>query len=121
MSVELECSDLGCKGGPGGIKWKSPSLPYEQARIERDSHLLYNHQPPAQASTQNGGGGRSRFEKMKRPTISAGLSLKDWNYFKQEWECYKIDSHDPDAGRTLTRRGSEEAHGFYGGGQVKNN
>jgi len=40
---------------------------------------------------------------MKRPTISAGLSLKDWNFYKQEWESYKTDSHDPDPARTVNQ------------------
>ena len=40
---------------------------------------------------------------LKRPSISAGISLKDWNFFKQEWERYKTDSHDPDPGRTLNQ------------------
>ena len=43
MSIELECPDLGCKGGPGGAKWKSPLLLYWQAYKELDRHLLYNH------------------------------------------------------------------------------
>ena len=83
MSIEVGCPVLGCKETPEGTRWKSPKLPFEQADKMLQDHLLYNHQPPAQASVQNGGGGRSRFEKMKRPTISAGTSLKDWNYFKQ--------------------------------------
>ena len=41
--LELECPVLGCKEGPGGAKWKSPLLLYEQAYKELDRHLLYNH------------------------------------------------------------------------------
>ena len=40
---------------------------------------------------------------MKRPTISVGLSLKDWNFYKQEWERYKTDSHDPDPAITVNQ------------------
>ena len=40
---------------------------------------------------------------MKHPTISAGLSLKDWNFYKQEWERYKTDSHDTDPARTVNQ------------------
>merc|ERR1711888_571234 len=43
MSIELECPVQGCKEGPGGAKWKSPLLLYEQAYNELDRHLLYNH------------------------------------------------------------------------------
>ena len=41
--LELECPVLGCKEGPGGAKWKSPLLLFEQAYNELDGHLLYNH------------------------------------------------------------------------------
>ena len=40
---------------------------------------------------------------MKRPTISAGLSLKDWKFYKQEWERYKTDSHDTDPARKVNQ------------------
>ena len=41
--LELECPVLGCKEVPGGAKWKTPLLLYEQAHHELDLHLLYNH------------------------------------------------------------------------------
>ena len=45
MSIELklECPVPGCKEGPGGAKWKSPLLLYEQAKKQLDIHLLYKH------------------------------------------------------------------------------
>ena len=101
MSIELECPDPGCKGGPGCSKWKSPPLPYVQADKQLDKHLLYNHQPRAPPNVPDGGGGQSRFEKMKHPTIYAGLSLKDWKFFLQEWER-KSDGLDPNTSELLT-------------------
>ena len=43
IALELECHDLGCKEGPGGTRWKSLLLPYEQAKKQLDIHLLYKH------------------------------------------------------------------------------
>ena len=103
MSIALDCLDPGCTKGTGGAQWKSPPLPYEQAKDLLDSHVNFHHRPHAQPNVPDGGGGRSRFEKMKRPTISAGLTLKDWNFFLQEWERYKTDSHDSDPGRILNQ------------------
>ena len=50
--LELECPGLGYKEGPGGARWKSPLLPYEQAEEQLDIHLLYNH-PLGRAETMN--------------------------------------------------------------------
>ena len=90
MSIALDCLDPGCTKGTGGAQWKSPSLPYEQAKDLLDSHVNFHHRPHAQPNVSDGDGGRSRFEKMKRPTISAGLSLKDWNYFYKNGNVIKL-------------------------------
>ena len=53
MLIVLECPVLGCKGGPGGARWKSPLLPYEQAEEQQDGHFLYYHPLGRRAETMN--------------------------------------------------------------------
>ena len=54
MSIELklECPVPGCKEVPGGARWKTPLLLYEQAHYVLDLHLLYNH-PYGQVGIMN--------------------------------------------------------------------
>ena len=44
---------FGCKGGPGGARWKLPLLPYKQAEEQQDGHFLYYNPLGRRAETMN--------------------------------------------------------------------
>ena len=101
MAVELECTTQNCVAGVGGARWKSQLLPFQDAvqmldRHRQDLHQAGGHAPAPRVD----GGARSRYEKLHRPTISAGTTLKDFKFFLEEWVRYKRASGDDDVVRT---------------------
>ena len=69
--VEIECKVPGCSK----IVKQKADLAIEYLKL----HHKQVHEGPT--TVHSGGGGQSTYEKMKHPTISAGLSLKDFKFF----------------------------------------
>ena len=66
MAVELECTAQNCVAGDGGARWKSQPLSFQDAVQVLNLHRQDIHQAGGHAAA---GGGRSRYEKLHRPTI----------------------------------------------------
>ena len=100
MAAELECTAQNCVAGDGGARWKSQPLSFQDAVQVLNLHRQDIHQAGGHAAAGGAGGGRSRYEKLHRPTISAGTTLKDFKFFLEEWNRYKRASGDDDVVRT---------------------
>ena len=94
-TVALECTAGTCEEGPGRTRWKTQKLSEGLALKMLDRHLL-GHGLQLSASLDENQGSKSRFEKLHRPTLSSGTSMKDFKFFLQEWGRYKRASGDRD-------------------------
>ena len=99
MAVQLECTAGTCEEGPGGTRWKTQLLSETLALQMLDRHLLSHGLQVSSASNSDGSGGKSRFEKLHRPSLSSGTTMKDFKFFLQEWARYKRAAGDDDLSR----------------------
>ena len=97
-TVQLECTFGACEEGPEGTKWKTQSLSESLALQMLDRHLV-NHGMQMSSIPNEGSTTKSRFEKLHRPSLSTGTTMKDFKFFLQEWERYKRASGDTDVTR----------------------
>ena len=106
MAVELECTETECDSGVDGSRWKTQPLTEQLAIQVLDRHLLIVHGHQVQQAGRgggdhgvgnDGGGGKSKQEKIPRPTISSGISQQDFKFFRGEWTRYKRCSGIKDA------------------------
>ena len=96
MAVQLECTARICEEGPAGGRWRTQLLSETLALEMLDLHLLSHGLQITSAPTNDGAGGKSRFEKLHRPSLSSGTTMKDFKFFLQEWERYKCAAGDDD-------------------------
>ena len=99
VTVELECTFGTCDVGPDGSRWKTQKLSEPLALQMLDRHLLSHGMQVASLSSGDGASNKSRFQKLHRPSLSAGTTMKDFKFFLQEWERYKRASGDTDVVR----------------------
>ena len=99
VTVELECTYGTCDEGPDGSRWKTQRLSESLALQMLDRHLLSHGMQVASLGSSDGASNKSRFEKLHRPSLSAGTTMKDFKFFLQEWERYKRASGDTDVVR----------------------
>ena len=95
MNVELFCTAQECTAGVAGSRWKTQKLPESLALQTLDRHLL-GHGQQIPGGGHGEGGGRSRLEKLPRPTISAGCNQQDFKFFREQWTRYKRASGETD-------------------------
>ena len=94
MAVELLCTTQDCTLGPGGTVFKTPALEFDGALRYLDRHLLSH-------GVQCAGGGvaaaEGEGEVLARPSISRGISQREFEDFKMAWtNCVKASNKEPD-------------------------
>jgi hypothetical protein len=74
----------------GGACWKTTKLPAAAAVLQLHDGRVHGQQPGGGGAAHRvDGGGRSRLEKLTRPTISAGSNQQDYKFFIEQWNRYK--------------------------------
>ena len=87
--VQLECAAGTCKEGPEKTRWKTPAILQTVALRMLKFHMLSHGLQVTPAVSNEEYGGKSRFEKLSRPTLSSGTTMKVFKFFLQEWVRYK--------------------------------
>jgi hypothetical protein len=97
--VELDCTAPDCTSGVAGACWKTPKIPAAAAVTMLQLHdgNVHGQRQGGGAAHRGDGGGRSRLEKLPRPTISAGSNQQDYKFFIEQWNRYKRSSGEADA------------------------
>ena len=90
--MELQCPVVGCTLGADGGRFKTERLDQAGALRLLDLHVQYNHPQPQgnqQPPRQQNAGGRSKTEKVPRPTLAREISEDKYIHFHRLWLRYK--------------------------------
>ena len=82
LSLILPCPEEDCDSGTHSTALTNFVAAVELLKL----HLAGSH---GKGQGEGAGAGGAKAEKEKRPTIEAGTTDEDWEYFKDRWQGYK--------------------------------
>jgi hypothetical protein len=86
--AEIKRPATDCTSGVAGACWTSPKLPAEVAMALLQIHHGDVHGRGQAVGGVEGGGARSKLQKIDRPKLTSNCNQQDFEFFKDEWGTY---------------------------------